>query len=206
MEELNEKLKEIKQSFRPMMNGVTSQSMRHKGIGYKLNWGVPYIELKRMAAEHEKDYHLALALWKEDIRECKILATLLMPTEKMQPDLAQLWMEQTDTQETAEMLAFNLFQYLDYAPELAFRWVATEKPNFLICAYQLLSRLFMQGLKLDARDLHEYLDQVEIALQNPNIAVRHAAMNSVKNLMKQGSDYEEIATKALKSLNLTFFT
>lgn len=74
-EEVNNKIKEIKRSFRLMMNGPASQSMLEKGIEYHLNWGVPFMQLRSMAKEIGQDYHLAIALWKEDIRECKILAT-----------------------------------------------------------------------------------------------------------------------------------
>ena len=45
-EQIHEKLKEIKQSFRLLMNGVASQSMRQKGVSYKINWGVPLPELQ----------------------------------------------------------------------------------------------------------------------------------------------------------------
>ena len=81
-EENSTKLRKIKQSFRLYMNGDASRSMREKGVEYKLNWGVPIPTLKAMAAEYGKDYELAIALWKENIRECKILATMIMPPEQ----------------------------------------------------------------------------------------------------------------------------
>ena len=59
-EETHQKLMQIKRSFRLLMNGPTSQSMSQKGIGYKINWGVPCIELKKMASEYGKDYSLAI--------------------------------------------------------------------------------------------------------------------------------------------------
>ena len=86
-EQTHQKLMEIKRSFRLLMSGPTSQSMRDKGIEYKINWGVPFVELKKMATEYGKDYDLAIELWKENIRECKILATLIMPAEKMLPEI-----------------------------------------------------------------------------------------------------------------------
>ena len=43
-QETQDKLKQIKGRFRLMMNGVASQSMREKGLGYKINWGVGGIE------------------------------------------------------------------------------------------------------------------------------------------------------------------
>ena len=55
------------------MNGAVSQSMREKGLVYKLNFGVELPRIKAIAATHEKNHALAQALWKEDIRECKIL-------------------------------------------------------------------------------------------------------------------------------------
>ena len=48
-EELQNKIKEIKRSFRFAMSGPTSQSMREKGAGYKINWGVRFIQLNSMA-------------------------------------------------------------------------------------------------------------------------------------------------------------
>ena len=43
----HEKLKAIKQSFRFVMDGNTSRSMTDKGMVYKLNWGVPFHELRK---------------------------------------------------------------------------------------------------------------------------------------------------------------
>lgn len=198
-------LKTIKQRFHTMMNGPASQSMRSKGVCYKLNWGIPYVNLRQLATEYEPDYELATALWKEDVRECKILATLLMPSDKMLPDLAELWMEQINTQELAEMAAFNLFQHLDYAVELAFRWMADERVLWQISAYQILARLFSRGIDISERDITEYLDQVESGLQSEHIGVAHAALNSVRNFTLLGDEYQKMAYHALKSLDLAIF-
>ena len=37
-EETQQRVKEIKQSFRQMMDGSIAQSMRDQGIDYHLNW------------------------------------------------------------------------------------------------------------------------------------------------------------------------
>lgn len=129
-EETHEKLKEIKQSFRLLMNGVASHSMRQKGVEYKINWGVPVPELQQMATEYGKDYDLAIELWKEDIRECQVLATLIMPAERMDNDLVDVWMERVRTQEMAELLAFHLLQHLRFAPSLAYQWIASDKDMY----------------------------------------------------------------------------
>ncbi len=47
------------------MNGAVSQSMREKGLVYKLNFGVELPASKMIAEGYEKNHGLAQALWKE---------------------------------------------------------------------------------------------------------------------------------------------
>lgn len=199
-EETHQKLMKIKRSFRLLMSGPTSQSMTQKGLGYKINWGVPFIELKKMALEYGKDYELAIELWKEDIRECKILATLIMPAEKMLPEITDIWMEQVKSQEMAEMLAFNLLQYVDYAPAIAYEWIATDKMLYEIAGFQLLARLFANGQEANERGINEFLDQATVALQSDNMGIKHAAANCVLRFADLGEEYEKIARAALKGI------
>lgn len=204
-EQTQEKLKEIKKSFFLRMDGTASRSMREKGLDYKINWGVSIPDLRKMADEYGKDYALAIELWKENIRECKILATMMMPPEQMLPEIVELWMEQTPSQEIAEMAAFNLYQHLEYAPVLAFQWIAGDNEVEQICGYNLLARLFMKGQEPNERGIQEFLDQALTALQSPSISVRHAAMNCVRRFASLGDDYTQICKSALKTLNLEFF-
>lgn len=198
LDQVENKIKEIKQSFRFLMNGPASQSMREKGLDYRLNWGVPFIQLKSMAKDIGKDYDLAIALWKEDIRECKILATLLMPAEKMPQEVAEIWMEQTRSQEMAEMQAFNLYQYVSYAPVIAYQWMASHEDVYQICAYGILARLFMKGQEPNERGINEFIDQAVTALKQGSAGVRHAAMNAMLRFIELGVVYERVATSALK--------
>ena len=197
-EEIESKIKELKRGFRLVMNGPASQSMREKGLDNRLNWGVPFIQLKQMAADLPHDYDFAIALWKEDIRECKILATLLMPHDKMPEEVAEIWMEQTHSQEMAEMQAFNLYQYVSYAPKLAYRWMALDDTVKEICAYDILGRLFMKGQEPNERGINEFIDQAVTALKSPSAGLRHAAMNALTRFADLGLVFERLAKAALK--------
>jgi 3-methyladenine DNA glycosylase AlkD len=76
-------IREIKAQFRLFMNGVASHSMREKGLDYKLNFGIELPRLKEISLRYEKNHSLAVEVWKENIRECKILATLLQPIVRL---------------------------------------------------------------------------------------------------------------------------
>lgn len=195
---IHSKLKEIKQLFRSVMSGPTSSSMREKGVNYKINWGVPLHTLNEMAAQYGKNYELAIALWKEPIRECKILATRIMPAEKMLPEIVDVWMEQAETQELAELLAINLFQYLDFAPLLAYEWIASGKRLYAICGYNLLSRLFVQGKEPNERGINEFLDQAMADLEGSDLGVKHAAYNCLVRFSDMGEEYDQLAQHVFK--------
>lgn len=106
-------------------------------------------------------------------------------------------MEQTRSQEMAEMLAFNLFQHLAYAPDLAYRWIANGEDLYQICGYNVLSRLFMKGQEPNERGINEFIDQAQAALQGGSYGVRHAAMNCAMRFAEMNGQYERIVTKAL---------
>ena len=109
--ELAEQLRHIKRSLRGVMNGPVSASMRDKGLAYKVIFGVELPRLQQMAADLPHTYELAAALWKENIRECRLLAGMLMPTERMDADLATLWVEQMQYVEEAESTVLHLFSH-----------------------------------------------------------------------------------------------
>ena len=215
----DEQVKEIKQSFRQMMDGAIAKSMRDKGMNYHLNWGATLPRLRDMADEIVKSqqsttnsqeransqYQLAIALWKENVRECKILATLLMPADRMLPEVCDIWMEQMPTQEIAEQASFNLWQHLPYAPEKAYQWIASDKELYQLCGFHVLTRIFMRGQEPNERGINEMLDQAQAALQGPYLSVRKAAMQTVQRFAELGLVYERMAKSALKTINLDIF-
>ena len=212
MEDINLLIKEIKQSFRQMMDGTIAQSMRDKGVNYHLNWGATIPRLKDKAEElreqtptTDDQYTLAIALWKENVRECKILATMLMPADRILPEVVDIWMEQIPSQEIAEQAAFNLWQHLPFAAEKAFQWIASEREYDQLCGFHVLSRLMMNCQEPNERGINELLDQSIAALQGPFPSVRKAAMQSVQRFAELGLVYERLAKSAMKSINLDFF-
>lgn len=204
MEDVSQQVKEIKQSFRQMMDGAVAKSMRDKGADYRLNWGATLPRLRAKADELGPNYNLAIALFKENVRECKILATMVMPPNEVLPEVIDIWMEQITTQEIAEQAAFNLFQYLPYAPEKAYTWMASEKPLYQLCGFHILSRLFMNKQEPNERGINEFIDQAIVALQGDSLMVRKAAMSAVQRFAELGLVYERIAKSALKRANLEF--
>ena len=124
--ELDDQIREIKRRLRAAMNGVLSGSMRQSGIDYRVNFGVDQPRLAEIAAEIPHIYTLAATLWKDNIREMRLLAAMTMPQEDFDEELAMLWVEQLRYAEEAQVLVLHLLQHRPYASSMAFRLVAAD--------------------------------------------------------------------------------
>lgn len=140
------------------MNGVISTSMRQKGMNYKLIFGVPFPEIKRIAATHEPDAELARAMWKEDVREMKILATLLFPAGSMTQEEALAWMREIPYPEIAEQCCNNLFPTVEQPDQLALKFLADKKSPFgRMCGFLLWAQLFKKNLAVEKSRVDAFL-------------------------------------------------
>ena len=142
---MEETLREIKKRFRMAMNGIVSTSMREKGMGYRINFGLTLPLIRNIAESYTPNAELAQYLWKEQIRESKMLATWLYPANEMNPDKAQQWAEEIPYPEIADICCMNLFIKLPFAIQKASEWVTSDKDILRYTGYQLFNRLMMQN-------------------------------------------------------------
>ncbi|MDD4761019.1 MAG: DNA alkylation repair protein [Bacteroidaceae bacterium] len=196
-----EKVQELKRDFHAMMNGPVSSSLREKGLHYRIIYGVEWNRLVQLSHELGKNEQLAQALWKEDIRECRLLAGLVQPADTFLSEAADIWVESMHYPEEAHYTVLSLFQYLPYASEKAFFWIADSREIFQLCGWLLLSRLFMRGAPLNQRSEDEFADQAEAALSSTNLHIRNATQNAVLKYAQIGEREEHRLTKILKLCN-----
>lgn len=198
--DLAEQVRDIKAQFRLSMNGVASSRMREQGLVYHLNFGIELPRLREIASEYTPNHELAQILWKENIRESKILATILMPVDRFIPQLADIWVEQIPTQEIAEITVMNLFQRLPYASSIAFRWVSDYREIFQVCGFLLLTRLCMLKREFNESAAYELVDQAIVAMQDENIRVAQQAFILLRKYIQIGKKQAKEVLDAIKPL------
>lgn len=199
--ELKEIIRDIKSQFRTAMNGVASAQMRESGLSYKVNFGIELPRLRAIAGEYEPNHELAQALWKEGIRESKILAGILMPVDRFFPEVADIWVEQIPTQEIAELTVMNLFVRLPYASTAAFRWISDSREIFQVCGLLLLTRLCMQGREFNETASYELVDQAIALLQDCNERVAQQAFILLRKYILMGPQQAKWVAQSVKGIN-----
>ena len=163
------------------MNGVTAARLRASGMPYKLMFGVELPRLQEIASEFQPSHELALRLWQENIRECRILATMLHPVEEFYPELADMWVEslRKDDVEVAQQLVFHLIARTPYAADRGFRWIASESSMQQLCGFLVLGNLLRSGGQLNPDSANEFVDQAEAAASSEWMPLRKAVQNAM---------------------------
>ena len=179
-EDIQHQIQALKKDFHALMNGPVSASLREKGLNYRVIYGIEWNRLNDIAVSIGKNAELAGALWKEDIRECRLLAGLVQPADKFPEDLAEIWIESMHYPEEAQYTTLSLFQHLPYAKRAAFHWIAREELMFQLCGFLLFSRLFMkENCIVDDNSANEFLDQAQSLLNTGNAALNSAIRNAL---------------------------
>ena len=170
-----ERIKEIKLELRSQMNGVASAAMRQSD-DYRVNFGVELPRLRQMADEETFSpiNSLASALWKESVRECRILALMMFPAEEMDEELCDVWAEQIHTPEIAQIASLHLFQKLQYATSKSLEWIASENEILQICGFTTLLHIARQT-EIAQRTMDEVLDQAQAAMESESLSLKKIA-------------------------------
>ncbi len=172
----NSDIQDIKKELRAAMNGILSARMREAGAPYKLVFGVELPRLQSIATEFQPSRTLAQQLWNENIRECKLLAAMLMPPQEFLPEIADIWIDEIPTAEVAQVLSMQLISKEPWCATSAFEWIASPSPMRQLCGFLCIARLLQQGAQLQERSAEELKDQAQSLLPNADLALRKAIM------------------------------
>ena len=194
---------DIKADLRASMNGLASRTIRESGMGYKLVFGVELPRLRQIAAEYQTERalstetrcHLALSLWQENIRECKLLAVLIYSVDEFDRDVADFWISdlQNEQAEVAQLLSMEQLCKMPQAADFSFLLMADERPIFQLCGFLTLTRLLMRGAQLSPDSETEFLDQAAATLPTPFLPLKKAVQNA---LLRYAESSDEAQNKA----------
>lgn len=163
------------------MNGIVATSMREKGMDYRMNFGVTVPELRKIAAEYEPDARLADELWRRDVREFKILATLLYPVHAFFKETAIGWAYDIPNQEIREQLCMNLLQKTPFADELVQEWIGQDNESIRTTGYWLFARLvIIQSPLVPKIDANNLIQRAVTDVYSSFVFLMQASVNALK--------------------------
>lgn len=165
---------DIKKELRASMNGILSARMREAGMPFKLIFGVELPRLQNIAQEFPQDTELAQKLWRQNIRETRLLAIMLMPPEDFTTQMAEEWAKTMLTAEEAQILAMTLLPKTAVAKEVCMAWIEEEQTLPATSAFLSLRHLIIRGIMLSPEERLFIEESMKNMLPNANLHLRKA--------------------------------
>jgi hypothetical protein len=133
---------ETKNGFSDLMNGISrmqngeiSKILCRMGILYPINYGVSIPHLRQLVADCKPNNELAFLLWEKEIRETKILASILFEPEYISMDQAFEIGRKINNQELVEQFSKNFFSKLPFLSTLMDRWISGNDWEKMLALY-----------------------------------------------------------------------
>ena len=115
--------------------------MKKYGITPSEALGVSIPILRSIAKEIRKDHELALALWEIDLRETRILASMVDEPSKVTTEQMDLWVSDFDYWEICDQCCMNLFEKTSLARDKAFEWSGKQEEFVKRAGFVMMARL-----------------------------------------------------------------
>lgn len=201
---MEEKAMDIIARVRQRMNGAVVESMRESGIIYKVNYGVTIPELQQIAQPFKGDHDLAIRLFEEDIRECKIMASMIDDPEKVTGDQIDSWSEEFNNHEIVEQVCNNLFWKSDFALARSYEWCLDEdallkKAGLLVVGHKA-SDTSIKDLVFEP-----YINIVEELAETEDELVSNSAIYALRQIAKRSESLNIKVTEAAERMSESDF-
>lgn len=158
-DDIEGKIKDIKQKLLLSMNGIVSDTMTNSGILYKKNYGVSIPRILEISKSYVPDSQLSQILWAMQIRETMMLSVLIEPAKTFKPDLAKKRISEIHQLDLAEFASMYLFSKLSYSSGLCIYCVSGNDLWQQITGFLTAARI------VDTLDENEIKSIVDRALE-----------------------------------------
>lgn len=149
---------EIVRMIVPLKNGIVSDSMKTRGIKYKVNLGASTLSLLDLSKRYSKNHLLALKLWNKGWRETMILAAMLEEPKLASSDQLDYWVKSFENIEIAEQMCLHLLVNVDSAFDKAKDWALGKKQTVKYTGILLMGRLALVDKNASNDDFESFFE------------------------------------------------
>ena len=199
--ETKELIKEIKKRLRTRENGPASEAMENLGIKYKKNHGLAVTQIKRIASEYLNNHELAIVLYKEDIRELKIMSFLVEDAKTVSVKQLDEWVNALTDTEQAEQIAINLLVYAEKCYSKINKWANSDNEYVRRATFVLIARIAMyQKKNLDNKEYKKYITLCVDKSKDSNIHVAKAISWAMRRIGRLNTELYNAVLEASEEI------
>jgi len=159
----------ILKKLKTLSNPKAVKGMAKYGITAKSTYGVSIPNLRKIAKEIGVNHDLAQQLWVSDIRETRILASMVDDPKMVTEEQMERWVKDFDYWEICDQCCMNLFEKTRFAYQKCVEWSSREEEFVKRAGFVLMARLAVSDKKANDKQFENFLPIIKReAIDNRN--------------------------------------
>lgn len=196
MKQLDEVLKKLKK----LCNPKALEGMAKFGITPKKAFGVSIPNLREIAKEIGTNHDLAQKLWKLNIRETRILASMIEDPKLVTEQQMEDWVKDFDYWEICDQVCQNLFIYTKFAYKKCIEWAKDESEFVKRAGFALMAWLASKDKRANDKDFEKFMPVIKSQANDDRIYVKKAVNWALRQIGKRSMNLNKLAIETAKEI------
>lgn len=177
--------------------------MARVGIRTNRAIGVSVPVLRRLARPHRRQHELALGLWRTEIHEARLLATMVADPARLTAAELETWVADVDSWDLCDHLCSNLVRHLPDAWEIAARWTTRAEGFVKRAGFALFATLAVHDHAAGDDAFRAVLPVIEREAGDERNEVRKAVNWALRQIGKRDDALRVDAIAAAERIHAT---
>lgn len=174
--------------------------MARFGINPDRALGVRIPDLRRLAKEVGTDHRLALALWRSEVHEARIIASMIDDPTKVTEGQMESWVADFDSWDLCDQCCGNLFDRTSLAYRKAVEWSGRDGEFVKRAGFALIAWAAVHDKEADDRVFLELLPLIEQEAEDDRNFVKKAVNWSLRQIGKRNRRLHRAASAVARRL------
>jgi len=199
---MNKKMQvgKIIEKLKSLSNPKAIEGMAKFGITPKRTFGVSIPNLRKIAKGLGINHELALDLWQTDLRETKILASMIDDPELVTEEQMENWVKEFEYWEICDQVCQNLFTYTKFAYQKAIEWGGRDEEFVKRAGFALMAWLAFKDKKAEDEQFEEFLPIIKRESTDDRILVKKAVNWALRQIGKRNLSLNKKAIKLARQI------
>ena len=187
---------EVLNMLEGLSNPEAIEGMARFGISPNQTFGIRIPILRKMAREIGRDHELAQALWSHDIRETRILASMIDEPTQVTLDQMDSWTQSFDYWEICDQCCMNLFEKTEFAYQKALEWSRDAREFVKRAGFVMMARLAVSDKKAGDAVFEAFLPLIKQGAVDERKMVKKAVSWALRQIGKRNLGLNRLAIEA----------
>jgi 3-methyladenine DNA glycosylase AlkD len=191
---------DILKKLETLSNPEAVKGMAMYGITPGRTYSVSIPDLRKIAKETGKNHALAQQLWTSNIRETRILASMIDDPEMVTDEQMDSWVREFDYWEICDQCIMNLFRWTKFAYRKAVEWSSNNEEFVKRAGFVLMACLAVSDKKAGNEQFERFLPIIKREATDNRTCVKKAVSWALRQIGKRNPDLNKKAIETAKEM------